>query len=199
MLESEARAPVKVKRRPRRVGKIGEKTPQGRPKPDERTVAYLVLRGVYVSDSAAVAALTRLKTKHRYVYETAGPAIDWLLHRLAALPVVRGRSGVTRTVTKHPRVLTYSLDVLNNGWATLVTSQEAGGLGYTVENAARRVCANAALLAHRPEQVQETADALEECGVAVGLKAIAAQPFLLGFTRISLLQAATWWRRTWRR
>ena len=191
-------AETKVRRRrPHRApGVIGETTPEGKPKPDERTVAHLVRRGVFASEEEAVAALTRVNNKHRFLYETAGPAIDWLLVCLADTPVVGNRSGVTRCVAKHPRVLTYSVDILRTGWATLVMAQEAGGLGYSPENAARRVCANAALLAHRPEQVQETADVLEECGVAVGLKAIAAQPFLLGFTRISLLQAATWWRCT---
>ena len=197
-LEGEAPAPVRVKRRANRLpaSKTGEATLEACPAPDERTVAYLVLRGVFASEREAVAALTRLKHKHRYIVETAGPAIDWLLHCLAAVPVVNNRSGVTRCVAKHPRVLTYSLDILRTGWATLIMSQEAGGLGYSVEKAARRVCANAALLAHKPEQVLETAAALEACGVAVGLRAIASQPFLLGFTTTALMQQATWWQHT---
>jgi hypothetical protein len=77
-----------------------------------------------------------------------------------------------------------------------VTPQEEGGLGYAADNAAQRVVANAALLAHAPEQVLRTAAALEACGVASGLKAVAAQPFLLGFTTLSLLRHAVWWRHT---
>ena len=57
----------------------GEKTADGKPKPDERTVADLVRRGWFKSEVAAVALLTRQKTNnHRYAFETAERAADWL-------------------------------------------------------------------------------------------------------------------------
>ena len=67
------------KRRAPNTGKRGEKTADGRPKPDERTVADLVRRGWFKSEAEAVARLTRGKSGHsRYAFETAEPAADWL-------------------------------------------------------------------------------------------------------------------------
>jgi hypothetical protein len=51
------------------VGERGEKTADGKPKPDERTVADLVERGWFESEEAAVALLTRRRTGHnRFVF-----------------------------------------------------------------------------------------------------------------------------------
>ena len=63
-------------------GSRGEKTASGRPKPDVRTVARLVELGWCDTAEAAEAMLTRRKSNSRYTFETAGPAIDWLLNRL---------------------------------------------------------------------------------------------------------------------
>ena len=69
----------------------GEKTADGRPKPDERTVADLVRRGWFKSEEAVVAVLTRAKTNSsRYAFETAEPAADWLEATLGPEPVKDG-------------------------------------------------------------------------------------------------------------
>jgi hypothetical protein len=59
------------------VGKLGEKTADGKPKPDERTVADLVRRGWFETEEDVVALLTRRKSEHhRFPYETAKPVAD---------------------------------------------------------------------------------------------------------------------------
>jgi hypothetical protein len=69
-------APPARKRRAPKVGKCGEKTADGRPKPDERTVAYLVALGWFAKEEEVVSVLTRAESqKHRYPFETAQPYI----------------------------------------------------------------------------------------------------------------------------
>ena len=50
---------VPLRRRAPRVGQPGETTADGKPQPDERTVADLVRRGWFKSEEEAVALLTR--------------------------------------------------------------------------------------------------------------------------------------------
>jgi len=71
--------PQKRRQRAPNVGVLGEKTADGRPKPDERTVADLVERGWFKTEAVVVALLTKTPSRvSRFPYETAKPAADWL-------------------------------------------------------------------------------------------------------------------------
>jgi hypothetical protein len=185
------------KRRAKAMGKPGETTADGRPKPDERTVADLVRRGWFKSEAAAVAVLTRAKaTSSRYPFHTAGPVADWLAEKMACVPAKDGVSAAARTISKSPGVLGRSVEGLQRGWDMLLSPIADGGLGYTPERAAGRVATHVSLLNYTQEHVKRTAAVLEACGVAVGTKAIAGYPFLLDLKEETLLDHAAWWRQT---
>ena len=113
-----------------RVGKLGEKTADGKPKPDERTVADLVRRGWFKSEEAAVALLTRGKTnKHRYAFETAERAADWLEATLGPEPVKGGLCPAAKVVTGFPLLLTNGAAALQRKWDALTLPTERGGVG----------------------------------------------------------------------
>ena len=109
---SEARAPTRAKRAPN-VGAHGEKTASGRPKPDVRTVARLVELGWCETAEATEAMLTRQKHRNRFAFETAGPAIDWLLNTLGEEKHRSGRSCAARAVFAFPLILAYSVPRCN--------------------------------------------------------------------------------------
>ena len=185
------------KRRAKAMGKPGETTADGRPKPDERTVADLVRRGWFKSEAAAVAVLTRAKaTSSRYPFHTAGPVADWLAEKMACVPAKDGVSAAARTISKSPGVLGRSVEGLQRGWDMLLSPIADGGLGYMPERAAGRVATHVSLLNYTQEHVKRTAAVLEACGVAVGTKAIAGYPFLLDLKEETLLDHAAWWRQT---
>jgi len=184
------------KRRAPRVGKLGEKTTDGKPKPDERTVADLLRRGWFETEEEVVAVLTRRKSqKERYAFETAQAVADWLETRLAAVPLKDGQSAPARAIRTAPPVLRLSVELLQKGWDTLVRAQAEGGLGYTPERAAQRISADPRVLTRSPELVLKTAAVLEACGVADGMKAIAQVPKLLGLAASTLLEHADWWKQ----
>jgi hypothetical protein len=89
----------------------GETTASGRPKPDERTVARLVVLGWWATAEAAEAALTRGNKHHRYAYETAGAAIDWLIETLGEGEHRSGRSCAAAAVFQWPLILTRSMSL----------------------------------------------------------------------------------------
>ena len=114
----------------RTPGKRGEKTADGKPKPDERTVAYLVDLGWFKSEEEVVALLTRAKSgHHRFPFETAEPAADWLDATLGPEPVVRGLSPAARAVKTHLRLLTRDTATLQRNWDALMLPIEQGGVG----------------------------------------------------------------------
>jgi len=99
------------------VGERGEKTEDGKPKPDERTVAYLVDLGWFKTEEEVVALLTRGKTGHqRFPFETAEPAADWLEAMLGAEPVVKGLCPAARAVNRFPHLLTQDTATLQRNW-----------------------------------------------------------------------------------
>jgi hypothetical protein len=98
-----------------------------------RTVAWLVELSWWDTPEAAEAALTKRKTETRFPFETAGPAIDWLLNTLGEEKHSSGRCLATQAVLRFPRILTYSSSVLQRGWNMVTLSREAGGLGLSEE------------------------------------------------------------------
>ena len=122
--------PLVRKRKAPRVGNYGEKTADGKPKPDERTVADLVRRGWFKSEEAAVALLTRGKTGHnRYAFETAERAADWLEATLGPEPVKDGLCPAARAVKRELLLLTKDAATLQRKWDALTLPAERGGVG----------------------------------------------------------------------
>ena len=142
------------KKRAPNVGKRGEKTGDGRPKPDERTVADLVRRGWFESEEAAVARLTRGKAgKNRYAFETAEPAADWLEAALGPEPVKDGLCPAAKAVVRFPELLHRDAATLQRKWDALTLPTERGGTGvaFSTEHAREAVRLFPQLLSHSVE------------------------------------------------
>ena len=125
-----------------RVGKLGEKTADGRPRPDERTVADLVLCGWFVSEEEAVALLTRAKSRtERFPFETAEPTADWLEATLGPEPVKDGLCPAAKVVERDPSILCKDAATLQRKWDALTQSTERGGVGvaFSTEQAREAV------------------------------------------------------------
>ena len=131
--ESAQTEPVARKRKAPRVGVLNEKTADGKPKPDERTVADLVRRGWFKSEEAAVALLTRGKTNvSRYAFETAERVADWLEATLGPEPVKDGLCPAARAVTREPLLLARDAAALQCKWDALTLSSADGGVGIAL-------------------------------------------------------------------
>jgi hypothetical protein len=195
--DTAAGTPVSHRPRSPNVGKYGEKTADGKPKPDDRTVADLVRRGWFESEQAVVTELTKLKSqKERYPYETAGPVADWLAARLAAVPAKDGVCAAARAIRRFPNVLTMAEETLQRGWDMLLRPQAEGGLACTPERAALLLSTRSQVFAYTPEHILKSIAILEDCGMADGIKAITRQPQLLCMSTSALLERAAWWRQT---
>ena len=111
-------------------GKRGEKTADGKPKPDERTVADLVRRCWFKSEEAAVALLTRKKSRsERFPFETAESTADWLEATLGPEPVKDGLCPAAKAVKGDPTLLYQDATTLQRKWDALTLSPERGGVG----------------------------------------------------------------------
>jgi hypothetical protein len=125
---SQAEPPLRRQRAP--YPTRGEKTADGKPKPDERTVADLVERGWFESEEDAVALLTRAQTREsRFPYETAKPAADWLEARLGRVPVKGGVLPAAKAVIRFPDLLYQDAATLQRKWDALTLPAEHGGTG----------------------------------------------------------------------
>ena len=188
---SEARAPTRRKQAPR-VGNLNEKTASGQPKPDARTVARLVELGWCDTAESAEAMLTRKKSKSRYAFETAKPAIDWLLNTLGEEKHSSGRCLAALAVSRQSLLLASTLSALQRGWEVATLPREAGGLGLSEEVARRCVATKPMVLQHSREFVQKRAAFLETLGVPDGRAAIARDFSLLGLAEDTLRSKAEW-------
>ena len=176
------------------MGVQGETTATGRPKPDVRTVARLVELGWWGTAEAAEAALTRRKVTDRFAYETAGPAIDWLVETLGLEEHRSGRCCAAQAIHKNPLVLAFSTSTLQRGWETLVLSRETGGLGLPEEVARQRVASYPPVLNFTREFVTKRTAFLETLGVPDGRAAIARRFMLLNASDDKLRKGAEWLR-----
>ena len=146
--------PLVHERRAPRVGVLNEKTADGKPKPDERTLADLVRRGWFESEEAAVAVLTRGKTNsNRYAFETAERAADWLEMTLGPEPVKHGLCPAARAVKLFPALLYQDEANMQRKWDALTLSAERGGVGIelSTEQARKAVCKLPQLLSYSVE------------------------------------------------
>jgi hypothetical protein len=122
--------PQKRRQRARHSGEHGEKTADGKPKPDERTVADLAERGWFESEDVVVTLLTRMKSrKERFPYETAKPAADWLEAALGHEPVKNGMLPAAKVVNRFPYLLCLDAAALQRKWDALTLPAEQGGVG----------------------------------------------------------------------
>ena len=186
-----ARAPTRAKRAPN-AGVRGEKAASGQPKPDVRTVARLVELGWCETAEATEAMLTRQKHRNRFAFETAGPAIDWLLNTLGEEKHRSGKCCAARAVSKSPLILARSVPSLQRGWETVISSREAGGLGLSEEVARHRVASTPYVLSFSDGFVQQRAAFLETLGVPDGCAAIAQNLIFLGFAEDRLRKRVQW-------
>ena len=150
----------------------GEKTADGRPKPDERTVADLVQRGWFMSEEAAVALLTRRKTNvSRYVFETAESAADWLEATLGPEPVKDGLCPAAKAVKRDPNLLYRDADTLQRRWDALTLSTERGGVGiaFSTEQAREAIRKHPQLLGSSVETYKAGWSMLTDKKVGQGL------------------------------
>ena len=116
-----------------KVGVLGEKSADGRPKPDERTVADLVRRSWFETEQDAVVLLTRAKSGvNRYPFETAEPTADWLEATLGPEPVKDGLCPAARAVKRDPLLLACDAATLQRKWDALTLPTERGSVGITI-------------------------------------------------------------------
>jgi hypothetical protein len=109
---------------------LGEKTADGRPKPDERTVADLVERGWFKTEAVVVALLTKTPSRvSRFPYETAKPAADWLEATLGLEPLKGGVLPAAKVVKAFPDLLFLDAAALQRKWDALTLPTEQGGVG----------------------------------------------------------------------
>jgi hypothetical protein len=172
----------------------GEKTASGRPKPDERTVARLVELGWFGTAEAAEALLTERYVNNRFSYETAGPAIDWLIDTLGEEEHSSGRCCAAHAVNKFPLILTRSTSALRRSWEMVVHSREAGGLGLSEAVVRKRVAGFPQVLSFSKDHVQKRAAFLETLGVRDGCAEIARHFAFLGWSEERLRSGAEWLR-----
>jgi hypothetical protein len=152
---SQAEPPLRRQRAP--YPTRGEKTADGRPKPDERTVADLVGSGWFESEEAVVALLTRGKTGvNRYAFETAQPTADWLEAMLGLVPAKGGVLPAAKAVNLFPELLYRDAAALQRKWGALTQLAEQGGVGIALSE--EQACE--AVLKH-PQLLGYAADALK--------------------------------------
>ena len=125
--------PQKRRQKARHAGERSEKTADGKPKPDERTVADLVERGWFESEEDAVALLTRAPSRiNRFAFETAKPAADWLEAKLGLVPLKGGVLPAAKAVKAFPDLLCQDAATLQRKWEALMLPAEQGGVGIAL-------------------------------------------------------------------
>ena len=98
-------------------------------------------RGWFESEEDAVALLTKKKSQHhRFAFETAKPAADWLEATLGRLPLKGGVLPAAKVVQRFPDLLYQDTATLQRKWDALMVPAEQGGVGIAFsEEQAREV------------------------------------------------------------
>ena len=149
--------PKKRRQKAPRVGELGEKTADGKPEPDERTVEDLVRRGWFESEEDAVALLTRLPSREsRFPYETAEPTADWLEARLGREPLKGGVLPAAKLVQRFPDLLYQDAATLQRKWEALTLPAEQGGVGiaFSQEQAREAVLKHPSILGYTTNKLK---------------------------------------------
>ena len=149
--------PQKRRQRAPRVGELGEKTADGKPKPDERTVADLIERGWLETEEDAEALLTRLPSRtERFAFETAKPTADWLEATLGRVPLKGGVLPAAKAVQRYPDLLFRDAATLQRNWDALTLPAEQGGVGiaFSQEQAREAVLKNPQILPYATDTLK---------------------------------------------
>jgi hypothetical protein len=129
--EASQAKPQKRRQRAPRVGELGEKTVDGKPKPDERTVEDLVRRGWFESEDEVLQVLGKASKRSgsRFPYETAEPAADWLEATLGLEQLKGGLLPAAKAVKAFPELLYRDAATLQRKWDALTLPAEQAGVG----------------------------------------------------------------------
>jgi hypothetical protein len=131
--------PQKRRQKAPNTGELGEKTADGKPEPDERTVEDLVRRGWFESEDDAVELLTRKPSRtERFAFETAKPAADWLEATLGLELLKGGVPPAAKAVQRFPDLLYQDAATLQRKWDALTLPAEQGGAGIAFSHAQAR-------------------------------------------------------------
>ena len=156
------------------MGELGEKTADGRPKPDERTVEDLVERSWFESEEDAVALLTKKKSQHhRFAFETAKPAADWLEATLGREPLKGGVLPAAKAVKGFPELLLFNAATLQRKWDALTLPAEQGGAGiaFSEEQARAAVLRFPQILSYTTDKLKRGWSMLTATEGGLGLSA----------------------------
>jgi hypothetical protein len=192
-----ANVSVAPRRRAPHAGTLNEKTTDGKPKPDERTVADLVGRGWFESEEDAVALLTRKKSqKHRYPSETAKPAADWLEATLGRVRV-KGVLPAAKVLALYPDLLQYDAATLRHKWDALTLPAEQGGLGIALsaEQARDAVLRHPPILGYSTDTLKRGWSMLTATEGGLGLSPEEAQKLVLKNPRVLCSDSLTFTKR----
>ncbi len=136
----------------------GEKTADGKPKPDERTVADLVERGWFESEEAVMHVLGRAskRARSRFPYETAQPAADWLETMLGLVQLKGGLLPAAKAVKACPQLLCQDAATLQRNWDALTLPAEQGGAGiaFSQEQAREAVLKHPSILGYTTNKLK---------------------------------------------
>jgi len=188
---------VAPRRRAPHAGTLNEKTTDGKPKPDERTVADLVGRGWFESEEDAVALLTRKKSqKHRYPSETAKPAADWLEATLGRVRV-KGVLPAAKVLALYPDLLQYDAATLRHKWDALTLPAEQGGLGIALsaEQAREAVLRHPPILGYSTDTLKRGWSMLTATEGGLGLSPEEAHKLVLKNPRVLCSDSFTFTKR----
>ena len=174
--------PQKRKQKAPPVGERGEKTADGKPEPDERTVADLVERGWFETKDDVVALLTRLPSReHRFAFETAKPAADWLEATLGREPLKGGVLPAAKAVKAFPDLLCQDAATLQRKWDALTLSAEQAGVGIALsqEQAREAVLKHPRILSYATDTLKRGWSMLTATEGGLGLSPVAARNCIL--------------------
>ena len=123
--------PQKRRQRAPNTGEHGEKTADGKPKPDERTVADLLERGWFKTEEVVLQVLGRSSKSSgaRFPFETAKPTADWLEATLGLEPLKGGVLPAAKAVKLFPELLCRDRATMLRKWDALTLPVEQGGVG----------------------------------------------------------------------
>jgi hypothetical protein len=174
--------PLKRRQRAPNVGVLGEKTADGRPKPDERTVADLVERGWFKTEEEVEALLTKTPSREsRFPYETAKSAADWLEATLGLELLKGGLLPAAKAVNLFPELLCRDAAKLQRKWDDLTLSTEQGGVGvaFSEEQAREAVRKHPQILSYATDTFKRGWSMLTATKSALGLSPDEARDCIL--------------------
>jgi hypothetical protein len=194
-----ADAAAQRKPRARHTGTHGEKTADGRPKPDERTVADLLRRGWFQTEAAVLLLLGKASTRarSRFPYDTAKPAADWLEATLGRELLKGGLLPAAKAVTTFPSLLYQDAGTLQRKWDALMLPAEQGGVGiaFSEEQAREVVLKNPQILGYAVDALKRGWSMLTATESGLGLSPEEARKLVFQNPRVLASDIETFTKR----